>query len=130
MNEHLETIKSEKRKQPTEEDLEDDLINSSCNNYEASFLKNTSKIYDDFNAKDEEEENLIEKTAKRFKQETSCVTINNEMIEIVTLKLPQLKEQLKIRGVKIEGNKEKLFSKLKEVSFIFLCFLYKYKNLI
>jgi hypothetical protein len=129
MNEHLETIKSEKRKQPTEEDLEDDLINSSCNNYEASFLKNTSKIDDDFKAKDEEE-NLIEKTAKRFKQETSCVTINNEMIEIVTLKLPQLKEQLKIRGVKIEGNKEKLFSKLKEVSFIILCFLYKYKNLI
>ena len=98
-----------------EDDLEDDLINSSCNNYEASFLDSTSKINNDSKAKeeeDEEQENLIEKSAKRFKQETSYVTINNEMIEIVTLKLPQLKEQLKIRGVKIEGNKEKLFSKL------------------
>jgi hypothetical protein len=134
MNEHLATIRSEKRKQPTEEDLEDDLINSSCNNYEASFLDSTSKINNDSKANEEEEEeqqeNLIEKSAKRFKQETSYVTINNELIDIVTLKLPQLKDQLKIRGVKIEGNKEKLFSKLREVSFIILCILYKYKNLI
>ena len=48
-------------------------------------------------------------------KETTCVCINEQWVEITSLKLNQLKEQLKLRNIKCEGNKDKLVITLKEV---------------
>jgi hypothetical protein len=83
-------------------------------------LENKEKADEDENEENNEEtktndEAVKEILAKRYKQMTTCVNINNEWIEITTLKLQQLKDQLKARSIKFEGNKEKLLGILKEV---------------
>ena len=65
--------------------------------------------------KKEEEEEAKEKLNKLYIKETTCVCINEQWVEITSLKLNQLKEQLKLRNIKCEGNKDKLVITLKEV---------------